>query len=79
MALRYKAGIMKALKEKGYSSTRLRKEKIFGESAMQDMRSQADIRHQTLNQLCAILGCSIEDIVEYVPDDPQGPQDHPEE
>ena len=31
MSIRYKNNILPALKEKGYSSARLRKEKIFGE------------------------------------------------
>ena len=74
MGLRYKEGIMQALKEKGYSSTRLRREKLFGESAMHEMRRQGEIKHQTLNQICKLLNCRIEDIIEYVPDDPQDTQ-----
>lgn len=69
MAIRYKGNILEALKAKGYSSTRLRNEKIFGEKTMQDFRNNAVIPYKTLNKLCALLGCEVGDIVEYVPDE----------
>ena len=68
MPIRYKGDIMGALREKGYSSTTLRKEKIFGEKTMQDFRTNAEIPYKTLNKLCELLHCNVGDIVEYVPD-----------
>lgn len=68
MAIRYKQGIMQALKDKGYSSARLRKEKILGERTMQEIRSQGTIPYKTLDRLCFMLDCRIEDVIEYVPD-----------
>ena len=38
MALRYKIDVMKELKEKGYSSTRIREEKLIGQSYLQQIR-----------------------------------------
>ena len=38
MSLRYKMDILEALKEAGYSAYRLRKEKIFGERVVQQLR-----------------------------------------
>lgn len=69
MAIRYKADILARLKARGYTTSRLRKEKIFGEKAIQDFRTQAEIPYKTINHLCKLLECGIEDIVEYIPDE----------
>lgn len=66
--LRYKTDIMARLKANGYPSTRLRKEKIFGESMMQRFRTGAEFPHTALNTLCQLLNCQVGDIIEYVPD-----------
>lgn len=68
MAIRYKGDILAALKEKGYNTTRLRKEKVFGEKTMQDFRSNAEIPYKTIDKLCALLGCQPGDIMEYTQD-----------
>lgn len=68
MAIRYKGDILGRLKEKGYSTAALRKEKIFGEKTMQDFRTNAEIPYKTLNKLCSLLGCGVADIIEYIPD-----------
>lgn len=64
MEIRYKLDIMAALKEKGYSSTRLRREKILSESSMQKIRDGKMISIEILGRICLILGCQIGDIVE---------------
>lgn len=69
MAIRYKVGIMDALKAKGYSAYRIRKEKLLGEQTIQDIRSRGAIQNKTLERLCQVLGCGVGDIIEYVPDD----------
>ena len=38
MAIRYKVDILAELKKKGYSSTRLREEKLIGQSYLQQLR-----------------------------------------
>ena len=68
MAIRYKSDILERLRDAGYNTSRLRKEKIFGEKVMQDFRTGAEIPYKTLNKLCSMLGCGIADIIEYVPD-----------
>lgn len=69
MAIKYKADILARLKDRGYSSTRLRKEKLFGERTIQDIRTQAEIPYKALNRLCELLDCEIGDIIEYVQDE----------
>ncbi len=68
--LRYKGDIMGQLKAKGYSTARLRKEKIFGERTMQEFRSNGVIPYKSIDRLCSLLGCQPGDVLEYVPDDP---------
>ena len=75
MAIRYKGNILGALKDRGYTTTRLRNEKIFGQKTIQDFRSNADIPYQTLNKLCELLACQIGDIIEYVPDEEDPPHE----
>lgn len=65
----YKIDIMKSLKEKGYSSYKLRADKIIGEAAMTHLRNNEYINFENLNKLCQLLDCQPGDIIEYIPDD----------
>lgn len=67
MPMKYKFNILAALKEKGYSSTRLRNEKIFGESTMQKFRVGEMVSADNIGRLCELLDCQPGDILEYVP------------
>lgn len=70
MAMRYKINIMQALKDKGYTSYKLRTDKFFGESAMTKFRNgNTKITVENLETLCALLNCQPGDILEYVPDE----------
>lgn len=65
MALKYKIDVLEALKEKGYSSYSLRKEKLLSESTIQKLRSGEGISWDNLETLCKLLECDISDILEY--------------
>lgn len=67
MPLRYKIDVLEALKEKGYSSTRLRKEKLMGESYMTQLRRGEMVSWKTIETICKLLDCQPGDLVEYVP------------
>ena len=67
--IKYKIDIMNALKNAGYSSYKLRKDKIFGEATMTKFRKKSHINFDNLNQLCALLDCQPGDLIEYIPDD----------
>lgn len=69
MVVRYKGDILKRLKEAGYSQTRLRKEKIFGQGTLQQFRDRAYFGSKTLNRLCELLNCDVGDILEYAEED----------
>lgn len=64
--IRYKIDIMESLKEKGYSSYKLRKDKIFGEATIQKFRNKEYINFDNLEKLCFLLDCQPSDIIEYV-------------
>ena len=66
MPIRYRIDVLSALKEKGYSTYKLRKEKLLGESVLQQIRDNELISWSNVSRLCALLQCQPGDIVEYV-------------
>lgn len=67
--LQYKVDILKELKEKDYTSYRLRKDKLIGESQIQKIRKGEIASKETLNTICKLLHCQPGDILEYVEDE----------
>lgn len=68
--LRYKINILAELKRAGYSSYRLRREKILGESTMQRLRvNSTSINLESFDVICALLNCQLGDIIEWLPDE----------
>ena len=72
LAIRYKMDIMSALKEKGYSSTKIREEKLIGQSYLQQIRHGELVSWKTLDTICALLECQPGDLIEYVPVNEKG-------
>ena len=68
MAIQYKIDILAALKEKGYSSTRIREEKLIGQSYLQQLRHGELVSWKTLNTICSLLDCQPGDLMEYIPE-----------
>lgn len=69
MSIEYKIDILKALKDAGYSSTRLRKEKIIGEATIQRLRHKQSVSFEVLSKICDLLNCQIGDLLIYKKDD----------
>lgn len=67
MAIRYKIDILAALKAKGYSSTKIREEKLIGQSYLQQIRHGELVSWKTLDMICSLLECQPGDLIEYVP------------
>ena len=65
MAIRYKVDILAELKKKGYSSTRIREEKLIGQSYLQQLRRGELVSWKTLDTICALLECQPGDLLEY--------------
>lgn len=69
MAIRYKVDIMAELKKRGYSSTRIREEKLIGQSYLQQIRHGELVSWKMLDTICALLDCQPGDLIEFVPED----------
>ena len=66
MAIRYKVDIMAELKAKGYTSTKIREEKLIGQSYLQQIRHGELVSWKTIDTLGSLLACQPGDLVEYV-------------
>jgi len=66
MAIRYKVDVLAELKKKGYSSTRIREEKLIGQSYLQQLRRGELVSWKTLDTICSLLECQPGDLVEFV-------------
>ena len=66
--LKYKIDILEKLKENGYTTYKLRKDKIIGESQIQKIRNGELASKETLNTICKLLHCQPGDILEYIED-----------
>ncbi len=66
MPIVYKIDVLQSLKEKGYNTNRLRKEKLLAEGVIQSLRERKAISFNNLDKLCVLLDCQPGDIIEYV-------------
>lgn len=65
MEIRYKINVLSALKEAGYNTNRIRKEKLLSESTLQNIREGKIINANNLAKICHLLDCQPGDILEY--------------
>jgi len=68
MSLVYKVKILEKLKEAGFNTNKIRKEKLFSESTLQKFRNNEMVSHENINMLCKLLQCQPGDILAYVED-----------
>lgn len=67
MPIVYKIDIMAALKESGFTTYRLRKEKIIGEATMQKIRNKELVSWDNIDTICSLLNCQPGDLFKFVP------------
>lgn len=67
--IKYKIDVLKELSEKGYTSTRIRKNKWISEATLTKIRRGENVNTSTLNTLCIMLKCQPGDILEVEPTD----------
>ncbi len=60
--------LWETMKRKGISQYALIKEYRISTGQLDRLRKNENISSYTMNQLCRILDCKIEDIMEYIPD-----------
>ena len=66
--LTYKIDVIESLKEAGYNSTRILRENILSQSAMQKLRKGEMVGSKTLEQLCVLLDMQPGNIIKYIED-----------
>lgn len=66
--LLYKIDVLSELKNAGYTTSRLRKEKLLGENAIQYIRNNKPIGAKALNSLCELLCMQPGDILRHESD-----------
>ena len=69
MPIIYKKPILPELKAAGYSTARLRKEKIIGEATIQQLREGKLVSWRLMEMICKILKCQPGDLIAYVDDE----------
>lgn len=72
MPIRYKVNILKLLKEAGYSSTRIRNEKLMGQAVLQQLRQEKLVSWKSIDTICRLLSCQLGDILEYTEEEGGG-------
>lgn len=68
MPVLYKIDVLAELKLAGYSTAKLRKDKIIGEATIQRLRHSESVSYDVLAKLCNLLGCDVGDILVYKSD-----------
>lgn len=63
MPITYKVDVLEKLKEAGYNTNRLRKDKLLGEATIQKLRENKLVSWNNIATICELLDCRIEDIV----------------
>ena len=66
MPMKYKVDVIAKLKEAGYNTSTIRKDKIMGEAMLQKIRGGQMVSWATLETICSLLDCQPGDLIEYV-------------
>ena len=64
--LKYKIDVLDTLKESGYTTTKLRREKLLGENAIQSLRHGEMVGIIALDKICTLLDMQPGNIIKYV-------------
>lgn len=71
MPISYKIDVLTALKEHGFTTYKIRKEKLLAESTVQALRRGELISLDNIARICSMLRCQPGDILEYMEDTPE--------
>lgn len=61
----YSKNIIEELGKKGYTTYKIKQEKIFNQTQLQQLRDNKLLTQDNLNKLCELLECQPGDILEY--------------
>lgn len=65
MPIIYKKDILAALKAAGYTTYKLRQDKLLSENTIQQLRNNQLVSWVNISRLCKLLDCQPGDILEY--------------
>lgn len=68
MPVKYKIDVLAALKDAGYTTYKMRQEKLLGESVLQQLRKGELVSWANISRLCSMLEIQPGDLLKYVPD-----------
>lgn len=63
--LKYKIDVLETLKECGYNTNKLRKEKLLSESSIQSLRNNEMIGIKSLDMICTLLDMQPGNIIRH--------------
>lgn len=66
--LTYKIDVLDTLKESGYNTTRILRERLISQSAVQKIRRNEMVGMKTLEKLCELLDMQPGNIIKYIED-----------
>ena len=62
--------LWKLMEQRNITTYRLREQCGFDNKAIRRLKANENTETKTLNKICAFLNCRIEDIMEYIKEDP---------
>lgn len=65
------APLWQTMKHKGITTYALIKNYSFSRGTLDSLKQNRNVSTATLNDLCTILSCRIEDVLVYIPDETQ--------
>ena len=68
MPISYKIDILAALKDRGFTTYKIRKDRLLAESTVQALRRGELISLENIARICSMLQCQPGDILEYAED-----------
>lgn len=66
--------LWKTMEKKGITTYTLREKCGIDSKTIRRLRANENIETKTLNKICSVLNCSLEEVAEYVVDDFDVPQ-----
>lgn len=68
MGLAYKIEPLSALKNAGFTTYKIRNDRLLSESTVQKLRKKEPVSWENIETLCQLLNCQPGEILEYIPD-----------
>ena len=65
MPLLYKIDVLAALQAKGYTTYKIRREKLLGEATVQKLRSGQGVAWSSIETICKLLDCQPDAFMHY--------------